>query len=161
MNTVFSNVVEVKRVLPQGKTFTLVGGCFDLIHVGHLHLLEYAASLEEILVVAVLTDAYARSYKDPSRPIINERQRARMVASIRGVDFVYLSDVSPSSSETLQLLKPNSVVFGEDTRNTAKMRQRMENLATFSPGTKICLLPRYSEEEVSTSLIIAKIRGGV
>jgi len=161
MNTVFSNAAEVKRVLSHGKTFTLIGGCFDLIHVGHLHLLEYAASLEEILVVAVLSDAYAQSYKDPSRPIIGQNQRARMVASIRCVDFVYISDVSSSSPETLQLLKPTNIVFGHEAGDEEKMRKRMQNIAEFSPSTKVRLLPRYAEEEISTGLIIAKIRGDV
>lgn len=161
MDNVFSNATEVKRVLPHSKTLTLVGGCFDLIHVGHLHLLEYAASLEEILVVAVLSDAYSRSYKDPARPIINEHQRARMVASIWCVDLVYISDVSPSSSETLQLLKPDSVVFGDEAGAEEKMRKRIQNIASFSPSTKIRLLPRYAEEEVSTGHIIARIKGGV
>lgn len=123
MDNIFLNATEVKNVLPQSKTFTLVGGCFDLIHVGHLHLLEYAASLEEILVVAVLSDAYARSYKNSQRPVIDQSQRARMVASIRCVDLVYISDVSSSSPETLQLLKPNSIVFGEESDTTGKMQK--------------------------------------
>lgn len=158
MDNIFQSVTEVKAVLPQGKTIALIGGCFDLIHVGHLHLLEYAASLEEILVVAVLSDAYARSYKDSQRPVINQKQRAKMVASIRVVDFVYISDMSSSSSETLQLLKPDSVVFGEESSNGEKMRRRMENIASYSPGTKIRLSPRYSEEDVSTGRIIERIK---
>lgn len=159
MNNIFQNVIEVKAVLPKGKQIALVGGCFDLIHVGHLHLLEYAAPLEEILVVAVLSDAYARGYKDSQRPIINQRQRAEMVASIRFVDFVYISDMSSSSPETLQLLKPGSVVFGEDSSNEEKMQRRIKNIASYSPDTKIRFLPRYSEEDVSTGRIIERIKG--
>lgn len=64
MNNIFQNVTEVKTVLPQGKTITLVGGCFDLIHVGHLHLLEYAASLEEILGNYI--QSYPKSITRPS-----------------------------------------------------------------------------------------------
>ena len=67
MKNIFQSATEIKNVLPKGKRFTLVGGCFDLIHVGHIHLLEYAASLEELLVVAVLSDTYARKYKDSLR----------------------------------------------------------------------------------------------
>ena len=82
-----------------------------------------------------------------------------MVASIRFVDFVYISDVSSSSPETLQLLKPNSVVFGEEASNAEKMQRRVKNIAYYSPGTKIRLLPRYSEEDVSTGRIIERIKG--
>jgi cytidyltransferase-like protein len=158
MDKIFKNAMEVKSVLPQGKTLTLVGGCFDLIHVGHLHLLEYAASLEEVLVVAVLSDVYARKYKNPQRPVISQKQRMMMVASIRFVDLVYVSDISPSSPETLRILKPDSVVFGEEPRNAEKMRRRIENITSSSPDTKIHFLPRYDEEEISTSYIIDKIR---
>jgi FAD synthetase len=159
MGNIFQSAIEIKAILPQGKRFTLVGGCFDLVHVGHVHLLEYAASLEEILVVAVLSDVYARKYKDPLKPVINQEQRAMMVASIRFVDFVYVSDISPSSPETLHLLKPNSVVFDEEQSDTERMRQRIENIVNSSPNTRVQFLPRYNEEEVSTSYIINKIRG--
>ncbi len=159
MGVIFQNVRELKAVLPQGKTITLVGGCFDLFHVGHVHLLEYAASLEDMLVVAVLSDTYVRGYKNPERPIINEKQRAMVVANSRFADLVYVSDVSSSSPETLQLLKPDSVVFGEESEATKKMQRRMTNIERYSPGTKVRLLPRYVEEHVSTGSIIRKIRG--
>lgn len=159
MKNLFQSLAEIKAVLPQEKTVTLVGGCFDLIHVGHIHLLEYATSLEDLLVVAVLSDAYTRGYKDTGRPIISQKQRARMVASIRCVDYVYVSDVSPSGVETLELLKPSSVVFGERPDNELKIRQRMANIAAASPLTKVKFLPHYSEEKISTSYIIERILG--
>jgi cytidyltransferase-like protein len=158
MKNLFQSLAEIKAMLPQGKTVTLVGGCFDLIHVGHIHLLEYAASLEDLLVVAVLSDTYSRSYKDVERPVINQKQRVIMVASIRFVDFVYISDTSPSSFETLELLKPSSVVFGEEPSSSEKMKRRIANITNASPETKVKFLPRYDEEEISTSYIIQKIR---
>ena len=157
MKTIFENASAVKEHLPQGKTFTLVGGCFDLLHVGHIHLLEYASTLEELLVVAILSDENIRGYKKSGRPIINQRQRAVMLASMRVVDFVYISDINPNGHETLGLLKPNSVVFGEET-STEKINRWTANIATSSPDTKIKLLRRFNEEEVSTSYIIRKIR---
>jgi cytidyltransferase-like protein len=159
MKYIFQNLAEIVAVLPNDKKVTLVGGCFDLIHVGHIHLLEYAASLEDLLVVAVLSDAYARVYKDIERPVIIQKQRAVMVASSRFVDFVYISDVSPSSVETLQLLKPASVVFGDEASDSTKVQQRISNITVASPDTKVHFLPRYTEEEISTSSIIKKIRG--
>ena len=155
---IFQNAVELQKVLPKNRKFTLIGGCFDLIHVGHLHLLEHAASLEEVLVVAVLSDAYTRTYKGIQRPVINQDQRARMVASVRFVDFVYISDGSPSSVEALQLLKPDTVVFEEESGTTEKMQKRLSQIATSSPNTRVEFLPRYKKEEVSTGGIIRKIR---
>lgn len=158
MNNIFRNVEGIKNALPRDKKITLVGGCFDLIHIGHVHVFEYAASLEDLLVVAVLSDECVRRYKGPQRPIINQKQRAEMVASIRYVGLVYISDTSPSSPATLELLKPDSVVFCED-QSDGQKKQRTGNIARYSPNTKIRLLPRYQEEEVSTGRIIAKIKG--
>lgn len=159
MKTIFQSALEIKSALPIGKKFTLVGGCFDLIHVGHVHLFEYASSLEEILVVAVLSDEYVKKYKNAKNPVISQTQRAKMVASIRFVDLVYVSDVSPSSVETLDILKPHSVVFGEGSSSEEKMQRRIQNIKSVSPDTKIKFLPRYSDEGIlSTGCIGNKIR---
>lgn len=161
MKKIFEDANVVKGSLPSNKTFTLVGGVFDLIHVGHVHLLEYASTLEDLLVVAVLSDKAVRKYKDTMRPVINQRQRALMVASIRFADFVYISEDGPSSIETLELLKPDSVVFGEEASNAENVKRWAARIKNCSPNTKIRLLPRYSEEEISTSHIINRIQGTV
>lgn len=150
----------LKNVLPQGKTFTLVGGVFDMFHVGHLHLLQFAATLEDLLVIAVLSDSYVRSYKNQLRPVINENQRAAVLASVRFVDHVYISEVSPNSSEVVALLKPDSVVFGREVGRESRLEKRIARVKDASPNTKVQLLPRFDEEEVSTSSIIAKILRG-
>ena len=159
MKNVPQSATALKKIMPHGKTFCLVGGAFDLIHVGHLHLLEYAATLEDMLVVAVLSDKYVRGYKDPDRPIINQRQRAAMVAAIRHVDYVYIADVSPNDPRILSLLKPNSIVFGEDIGNETRLIRRTARVKAYSPGTKVKILPRYTKEKISSGLIIQKIRG--
>lgn len=158
MKNIFKTAQQVKDILPNKKRFTLVGGAFDLIHVGHLHLLEYASSLNDLLVVAVLSDDFIRTYKDSMRPIINQRQRAIMLTGLRFVDYVYISNVSPSSVETLQLLKPNSVVFGGEESNGENVRRWSKRIEEYSPNTKIELLPRYWEENISTSHIITTIQ---
>ena len=160
MKDVPQSATALKKILPSGKTFCLIGGAFDLIHVGHLHLLEYAATLEDLLVVAVLSDNYIRGYKNSSRPVINQRQRAVMVAALEVVDYVYIASVSPNSPRVLSLLKPDSVVFGEYPRNGPRFRQRIAQVRVSSPNTKIQILPRYTEEEISTGRIIKKIREG-
>src|SRR3989344_5987258 len=73
MKNIPQSAAALKKIMPHGKTFCLVGGAFDLIHVGHLHLLEYAATLEVMLVVAVLSDKHVRGDKDPDRPIISQK----------------------------------------------------------------------------------------
>lgn len=161
MQNIFDDARAVAAAMPREKTFTLVGGAFDLVHVGHVHLLEYASGLEDLLVVCVLTDASIRSYKNPTRPILDQDQRARMIASIRFVDMVYLSDASPSSIATLELLKPDSVVFGGDADNAKNVERWAERISAHSPATKIHLLPRFKDETVSTSHIIKRIQNAI
>jgi bifunctional ADP-heptose synthase (sugar kinase/adenylyltransferase) len=60
----------------------------------------------------------------------------------------------------LSLLKPDSLVFGEDLRNEARLQQRIDQVKASSPGTKIQILPRHDEGKISTSSIIKKIRSG-
>lgn len=157
MKKIIANIIDLNKVIPQDKTFTLIGGCFDLLHVGHVHLLEYASSLEDVLVVAVLSDRNVRGYKKIGRPIINERQRAKMLASMSVVDYVFISDINPNGPETIGLLKPNTIVFGEDIC-VDKIERWSGTIKSHSPNTNVHIIPRYTEEEVSTTQIIKKIR---
>ncbi|MDB5239333.1 MAG: RfaE bifunctional protein domain [Candidatus Parcubacteria bacterium] len=159
MKHICKSLAEIRSILPSGKSFTLVSGCFDLLHVGHLHLLEYASRLESMLVVAILSDRYIQGYKNSSRPIIPEKQRAMLVTSLRCVDVVYISDVSPNDESTLTALRPTSIVFDDSIRNSEKMKLRLSQIQKWLPCTKVHFLPRYMDESVSTTQIIDRIRG--
>ncbi len=74
----------------RGKTIALANGCFDLLHVGHVRYLEGAAAEADRLVVAVNDDESVRMLKGEGRPIMNEADRAEIVAALRSVDFVVL-----------------------------------------------------------------------
>ena len=157
MKKIFASARTVKEFLPPNKTFTLVAGSFDLLHVGHIHLFEFASTLEDLLVVAALSDESVRRYKPAGRPVINESQRAKMLASLAVVDMVYISDVNPNGRETLEFLRPNSVVFGGDV-SAQNVGRWTSNISVSSPHTRVHILPRYDAEEVSTSHIIKRIR---
>ena len=68
--------------LALGKTIVFTNGCFDLLHVAHVTYLEEAAALGDVLIVAVNSDASVRNLKGPSRPVIGEHDRARMLAGL-------------------------------------------------------------------------------
>ena len=68
----------------------LANGLFDLLHVGHVRYLAGARALGDVLVVAVNDDRSARALRGPGRPIVGERDRGRIIASLRGVDAVIL-----------------------------------------------------------------------
>jgi D-beta-D-heptose 7-phosphate kinase / D-beta-D-heptose 1-phosphate adenosyltransferase len=95
-----SSVLE--RVRARGGTVVATGGCFDLLHAGHLRTLEAARALGDCLVVCLNSDASVQRLKGPGRPLVPERERAELLAALSCVDEV--------------------VVFGEDTPERALER---------------------------------------
>ena len=73
-----------------GQKIALTSGTFDLLHVGHLDYLEKVKQHGEIVVVLLSGDARVKARKGPSRPIISERERARILDSLKVVDYVFI-----------------------------------------------------------------------
>ena len=96
-----------------GKTLVFTNGVFDLLHVGHVRYLAAARALGGALVVAVNSDGAVRKLKGESRPIVNEHERAEILAALRQVDFVTIfDDLSPRS--LIARLLPDVLVKGGD-----------------------------------------------
>ena len=96
-----------------GETVVFTNGCFDLLHVGHIHSLEEARQLGDRLVVALNSDASVRALKGESRPIVPLSQRMRMVASLACVDWV-VSFPTQTPLALLRDLKPDIIAKGGD-----------------------------------------------
>jgi D-beta-D-heptose 7-phosphate kinase/D-beta-D-heptose 1-phosphate adenosyltransferase len=96
-----------------GVRIVLTNGCFDLLHVGHLHLLQRARALGDMLVVAINDDASVKKLKGQSRPLIPEVQRAEMLAALRFVDYVTLFSES-TPLRLIQVVRPDVLVKGGD-----------------------------------------------
>lgn len=94
-------------------TVGFTNGCFDLLHPGHISLLEQAAAHCDRLIVGLNTDASVRRLKGPSRPIQDEAARARVMAAIRGVATVILFD-EDTPLEAIEALQPDLLVKGSD-----------------------------------------------
>jgi len=101
------------RVAQAGRV-VFTNGVFDLVHAGHVALLEAARSLGDALVVGVNTDhSAARLRKGPGRPFVPEDDRARVVAALAAVDLVVLfSEDTPAA--LVDALAPDVLVKGED-----------------------------------------------
>jgi D-beta-D-heptose 7-phosphate kinase/D-beta-D-heptose 1-phosphate adenosyltransferase len=96
-----------------GKTLVFTNGVFDLLHVGHVRYLAAARSLGDALVVAVNSDRTVRELKGEGRPVINESERAEILAALRVVNYVVVfDDVSPRS--LIAKLLPDVLVKGGD-----------------------------------------------
>ena len=134
-----------------GRTIAFANGCFDLLHVGHIRYLQ-AASLEaDRLVVAINDDATA-SRKGPGRPILPARDRAEIVAALRGVDYVTIFS-EPTVDPLLQLLKPDVHCKGTDyTIETVPERDTVR-----SYGGRIAIVG--DPKDHSTRDLVGRIRG--
>ncbi|MBI4100634.1 adenylyltransferase/cytidyltransferase family protein [Candidatus Microgenomates bacterium] len=73
-----------------GKTIVLVGGCFDILHLGHIKFLEEAKKADGILFIALESDHNVRRRKGGARPINSQKDRAKILAALKHVDFVIL-----------------------------------------------------------------------
>lgn len=98
----------------QHERIVFTNGCFDLMHVGHTRYLQAAKQLGDILVVGVNSDASVRSLnKAPDRPIVNEAQRAEVLAALGCVDYVVLF-TEPDPLNLITALQPDVLVKGGD-----------------------------------------------
>ena len=103
----------VDRERSQGRSLVFTNGCFDLLHLGHLHLLKQAKKEGDFLVVAINSDRSVRRIKGARRPIHHQRARAVLVASLEMVDYVTVFDeVDPLG--VIRMIKPNVLVKGGD-----------------------------------------------
>jgi rfaE bifunctional protein nucleotidyltransferase chain/domain len=105
-------VEAVTRERAKGRTIAFANGCFDLLHVGHVRYLQAAAQEADCLVVAINDDGTAAA-KGPGRPIVPAADRARLVAAIRGVDYVTVFSEA-TVAPLLTLLEPDVHCKGTD-----------------------------------------------
>jgi D-beta-D-heptose 7-phosphate kinase / D-beta-D-heptose 1-phosphate adenosyltransferase len=101
----------------QNKRIVTVNGSFDLLHGGHLHILEEARAQGDVLIVGLNSDASVRGCKGSKRPIIPEAQRARMLLALRAVDYVHIFDEAvpmPFLAEIKPQVHVNGSEYGPD-----------------------------------------------
>ncbi|MDQ7029143.1 MAG: adenylyltransferase/cytidyltransferase family protein [Ardenticatenia bacterium] len=101
------------RLRLAGHTLVFTNGCFDLLHVGHIHTLEVAADHGDVLWVGVNDDTSVRLLKGKLRPLVPWEERARVVAALRAVDGV-LPIVHVTAAPLLANLRPEVYVKGGD-----------------------------------------------
>ncbi|HEV2214974.1 MAG TPA: D-glycero-beta-D-manno-heptose 1-phosphate adenylyltransferase, partial [Terracidiphilus sp.] len=106
----------VKRVAmwkANGDRVVFTNGCFDLLHIGHITLLEEARRCGDRLIVAINSDASVRALKGSSRPIVGQQERARVLAALSAVDAVVIFD-EPTPLELIVASQPDVLVKGGD-----------------------------------------------
>jgi len=141
------HVGEAKRA---GKRVVFTNGCYDLLHPGHVRLLEAARELGDVLVLALNRDRSVRENKGANRPIIPENERAEVAAALAAVDYVVLFD-EPTPREIIARVLPDVLVKGSDWgADEIVGREEVE-----AAGGRVALIPL--EPGYSTSSIIESI----
>ncbi len=152
---VLSRDEVVKRVAlwrDNGERIVFTNGCYDLLHVGHITLLEKARRFGDRLVVAINSDASVCKLKGPTRPIVGETARARVLAALSAVDAVVVFD-EPTPLELIVAIKPDVLVKGGDYR--AESVVGATEMQTW--GGKVEIVPLV--EGFSTTRLIEKGAG--
>lgn len=135
------------------KTVAFTNGVFDLLHAGHLKVLNEAAQEADILIVAVNSNASVKRLKGEGRPVNNEDTRALMLASMIMVDAVIVFD-EDTPLEVIQNILPEVLIKGGDyTEDTIVGAKEVK-----ANGGRVVIVDL--EEDQSTTGMIQKIRGG-
>lgn len=122
-------------------------GCFDVLHVGHIRLFEFARSCGDYLVVGLNSDESIKSIKGNDRPIIWQEERKEFLMSIRWIDDVIIFN-EPNPLALIKRVKPHILVKGEDWKNKKVIGSEIVDEVVFFP-----------HQGHSTTDIIKKIRG--
>ena len=134
----------------EGKTVVFTNGCYDLLHPGHVRLLERARSAGDILVVGLNTDASVQRAKGPARPVTKEHARAEVLLALEAVDAVVLFQEDTPRALITELL-PEVLVKGADWAHFIAGREEVE--AAGGTVLAIPLEPGYSTTAIIGTLL--------
>jgi rfaE bifunctional protein nucleotidyltransferase chain/domain len=103
----------LRKAKKQGKSVVFTNGCFDILHAGHIKILEFCKNKGDILVVGLNTDASVRKLKGKGRPINKQKDRALVLGALESIDAVcFFGEQTPHNLITL--IKPDILVKGGD-----------------------------------------------
>lgn len=140
---------ERARLKAAGKKVSFTNGCFDIIHAGHVDYLQWARNQADALIVGLNSDASVRRNKGEKRPIVNENDRAYVLAALACVDYVVLFD-EDEPAQLIAEIVPDVLVKGEDWAHYVSGRETVE-----AAGGRVALAPLV--EGRSTTNLISRI----
>ena len=144
-------VEAVARDRAKDRTIAFANGCFDLLHVGHLDSLERIKRKADILIVAVNSDASVRRNKGKGRPVVPAKERARMVAALKPVDFVTIfSEKTPI--RVIRAVLPDLLAKGGDW----KPKEIVGSSVVLARGGKVLSVPYLKGH--STTRILENVK---
>jgi len=138
LGTIFTREQLIDRRLEwkhAGKTVVFTNGCYDILHPGHIRLLESARSLGDVLILALNTDLSVQRLKGPTRPLVQQDERAELAAALQAVDAVTFFD-EDTPRELIAAVLPDILVKGADWSHFIAGREEVE-----AAGGKVLALP--------------------
>lgn len=141
---------KARAIQQAGRKVVFTNGCFDILHYGHTHLLQFARAQGDFLILGLNTDASVRRQKGDERPFVPEHERAHMLALYPFVDLVVLFD-DDTPLRLIETIRPDVLVKGGDyTPETVVGRELVEQ-----HGGRVAICPRL--EGHSTTNLVRKI----
>jgi rfaE bifunctional protein nucleotidyltransferase chain/domain len=132
-----------------GKKVVFTNGCYDVLHPGHIRLLEKARSLGDILILALNTDSSVQRLKGPNRPLLSETERAEVASGLEAVDAVTFFD-EDTPRELIAAVLPDVLIKGADWAHFIAGREEVE-----AAGGQVLALPL--EPGYSTTNIVEEL----
>jgi rfaE bifunctional protein nucleotidyltransferase chain/domain len=136
----------------EGRRLVLTNGCFDLLHPGHVHLLEAARAEGDLLTVAINSDRSVRQIKGRDRPVTPESERAETLLALECVDRVVIYD-EPTPAVLIGALVPDVLVKGADW----PLDQIVGRETVEGHGGRVVRVPLVAGQ--STTAVVDRIRG--
>ncbi len=143
---------ERDRLHAEGKTLVFTNGCFDILHRGHVTYLQFAREQGDALCVGLNSDASVRRAKGPTRPVVNQEDRAIVLSALRCVDYVVVFD-EDEPRDLIAAVLPDVLVKGKDWAHYVSGRDIVE-----ANGGRVVLADMV--EGRSTTAILRKASEG-
>lgn len=137
----------------RGESIVFTNGCFDLLHIGHITLLEDAHRMGDHLVLGINSDASVQRLKGPARPIVGEKERARILAALASTDAIIIFD-EDTPLATIEALRPDVLVKGGDYTEATIVGADLVR----SWGGRVAIVPTVAG--FSTTKIVQKMVAG-
>ena len=148
-------VEQRRKWKAEGRKVVLTNGCYDILHPGHVRLLESARSLGDRLILALNTDSSVRSLKGPARPFFDEQLRAFLATQLESVDAVVLFNEETPTELIAQIL-PDVLVKGADWSHFVAGKEEVE--AAGGRVVTVPLEPGYSTTDIASQILARSVR---
>ena len=142
---------QIKQLKDLDKSIVFTNGCFDLLHKGHIDLLNKASTFGDILIVGLNSDNSVKTLKGEGRPFENEITRSKKLLEVRNVDFVIIFN-NETPKDLITKIMPNVLVKGGD----YKKNDIVGSKEVISAGGEVKIVPLT--EGFSTTSIIRSMK---